>query len=173
MNIYGKKKLNILFFCLHAPYPRPVFEIRLIVGVGKSVHYFKSDAHTTIIGYVFTDDELTVDFTAVVFNAVKLSDHVFCKVVERFEIVFSPPVFQIAPFIEFCAVVVECVRYLMTDNCSDSAEVFADALFNGVERLLENSSGKSDIIAVRIVAGVYHMSRHSPLGAVDRFKQSV
>ncbi len=146
MNIVGKSQLQKLILRFHAPDSRPVFKVGLEVRIGERVQKFEGRGHAAVVSNVFADNKLPVDASAVNFNAVKLPDHLLCQFLEGFKIFLRPPVFQITAFIKIRAVIVKGVGNFMGDDCANAAEIFADALSERIEGLLQN--GGREVISL-------------------------
>ena len=83
-------------------------------------------------------------------------------------VVRGPPVAEIAVGVELAALVVEAVGEFVTDHGADRAEVHRIVGPVVIERRLQNSGGKRDVVLGRVVVRVHRHRRIIPIPLVER-----
>src|SRR5258708_14500373 len=85
----------------------------------------------------------------------------------------APPVFQIAPGIVLCSLIVKAVRQLVADGAAGVAVVGCVVHFGVIERRLENTRGEVRVVHLWIAVGVHRERAHAALSMVHRLADLV
>ena len=135
-----------------------------VVGATK-LHHIEGVAKA--VDLTLTDDELAGDFASVDLNAFELVDHAFGELFELLIVLIGPPIGEVAILIAACAIVIEGVADLVSDDGTDATEVLLSFLLKAIERSLKDGGREGDVVGAWVIAGVDEVSWHSPFASVD------
>src|SRR5205807_5042370 len=102
-----------------------------------------------------------------------LVGHTLRSGIKFFFILLGPPVAQVALGIELAALVVEAVSQFMSDYGANPTEVQSIISTVIVERRLENSRWKGDVVELRVVTSIHGHGWVRPVVFVDRLANLV
>src|ERR1700733_5611330 len=126
------------------------------------------DERAAEVGYVFAAGELAVDVDIVDDDVVgKLLTLAVDAVFEVLRVFLGPPVLEVAFGVELAALIVEGVGKLVADGSAGVAVVGGVVGTGIVKGRLQYSSGKVDVVHLRVEVGIDGGRRHAPFVAVD------
>ena len=99
--------------------------------------------------------------------------HAVDAVLKAFRVRRRPPVLQVALGVELPSLVIERVRQLMSDRRARVPIIRSVIQLYVVQRCLQHSSRKVDVVHLRVEVGIHRRWCHPPLVQVDRLPQLV
>src|SRR5690606_36973533 len=156
----------------------PLFRCKTIYGIRPpmllqvSLKSVISDQQATEVSDIFSQSKLPLYVYALQWLISIILSYQFAgSFLEIFQILFLPPVLQIAIRIIPAALIIKTVGNLVADHCAYAAIIHSSICLVVVKRRLQNPGRENNLVPSRIIVSIDRLRGHKPLILINGFPQ--